>query len=360
MNPAMFEAAAKEKTRVRGSADFFAPRIGGTRPLSSTTQLGWTLCSYEIAPARLVGKYYPYGSDRSGTPSSGEKFTGYVQDSETGLDYAINRYQQPGSGRFLTPDPYMASGGPGDPGSWNRYAYTRGDPVNRFDPRGTEDGDVPTFTVTGYCGDACDDGDGGGGDGGGGGGRQNPLPVLPTGDDVGGNAQTTGPSGLGSIFGPAQAAFQSDAKNIAKQKRFKKNCENDFAALKITDNQVRAAAGNAVFLNGVGSSVSLASTYATSPVASVAQAGSALTGTVGGFIASNPGTVALAQLGGKNIYINAGLINPADFFQDISVVLHELLHNITGLTDPDIQTALGLPSSDVTDNIAQKLKADCY
>ena len=31
----------------------------------------------------------------------------------------------------MTPDPYAASGGPSDPGSWNRYAYTRGDPVNR-------------------------------------------------------------------------------------------------------------------------------------------------------------------------------------------------------------------------------------
>jgi hypothetical protein len=46
----------------------------------------------------------------------------------------------------MTPDPYMAGGAtkgsvnnPGDPGSWNRYAYTRGDPVNRADPSGTCD-----------------------------------------------------------------------------------------------------------------------------------------------------------------------------------------------------------------------------
>jgi hypothetical protein len=42
-------------------------------------------------------------------------------------------------GRFLSPDPYTASGGPADPGSWNRYAYTRGDPVNRYDPTGLVD-----------------------------------------------------------------------------------------------------------------------------------------------------------------------------------------------------------------------------
>jgi hypothetical protein len=32
----------------------------------------------------------------------------------------------------------MASGGPADPGSWNRYAYVAGDPVNRVDPSGRE------------------------------------------------------------------------------------------------------------------------------------------------------------------------------------------------------------------------------
>lgn len=140
MNPAMFEAAAKEKTRVRGSADFFAPRIGGTRPLSSTTQLGWTLCSYEIAPARLVGKYYPYGTDKGGDPASGEKFATYSQDAETGLDYADQRYQQPGTGRFLTPD--QLTGKPGNPGSWNKYAYASGDPIGRIDPSGRDDCDI--------------------------------------------------------------------------------------------------------------------------------------------------------------------------------------------------------------------------
>ena len=41
----------------------------------------------------------------------------------------------------MTPDPYQAAGGPSDPQSWNQYAYTRGDPVNRYDPGGLDDCD---------------------------------------------------------------------------------------------------------------------------------------------------------------------------------------------------------------------------
>ncbi|MEK7996173.1 MAG: RHS repeat-associated core domain-containing protein, partial [Planctomycetota bacterium] len=78
-----------------------------------------------------------------------EKFATYHRDS-TNLDYADQRYYTSAWGRFLTADPYRASGGAADPQSWNRYAYTRGDPVNRYDPRGLQD-ETPTFSVTGYC-----------------------------------------------------------------------------------------------------------------------------------------------------------------------------------------------------------------
>ena len=58
-----------------------------------------------------IGKYYPYGVERpSATTNGTEKFTGYLRDSETGNDYAVNRYLSPGYGRFLTPDHYMGSG----------------------------------------------------------------------------------------------------------------------------------------------------------------------------------------------------------------------------------------------------------
>ena len=51
------------------------------------------------------------------------------------------RYYASTYGRFNTADPYGASGGPSDPGSWNRYSYVEGDPINHLDRQGlcTED-----------------------------------------------------------------------------------------------------------------------------------------------------------------------------------------------------------------------------
>jgi RHS repeat-associated protein len=62
------------------------------------------------------------------------KFTSYERDSESGLDYAMFRYDSSRLGRFMTPDPL-----PGlisDPQSLNRYAYVRNDPINSIDPLG--------------------------------------------------------------------------------------------------------------------------------------------------------------------------------------------------------------------------------
>ena len=94
-----------------------------------------------VYPDRLgsIGKYYPYGIERpSATTNDTEKFTGYFRDAETGNDYADQRYESPGTGRFLTVDRMLATSRPGEPNSWNKYAYTGGDPINRVDQNGTD------------------------------------------------------------------------------------------------------------------------------------------------------------------------------------------------------------------------------
>ncbi|MBV8846570.1 MAG: RHS repeat-associated core domain-containing protein, partial [Bryobacterales bacterium] len=93
-----------------------------------------------------IGKFYPFGLERSGTANGTEKFTGYFRDAETGLDYADQRYEQPGMGRFLTTDPSSGSGQAFDPGTWNLYAYVGGDPISRTDPTGQDYCDG-----SGYC-----------------------------------------------------------------------------------------------------------------------------------------------------------------------------------------------------------------
>jgi RHS repeat-associated protein len=99
----------------------------GSRRLAVLGQLG------------SVGTYFPWGEDKGSTnPQNTWSFATYWRDSGTNLDYANNRYYSNAYGRFMTPDPYKASGSPSDPQTWNRYPYAGGDPVNRVDPSGRD------------------------------------------------------------------------------------------------------------------------------------------------------------------------------------------------------------------------------
>ncbi len=80
-------------------------------------------------------RYFPWGEEQVTSTQNRDKFGTYYRDS-TGLDYADQRYYASQHGRFLTPDPYRASGGRAEPQSWNRYTYVENDPVNFADPRG--------------------------------------------------------------------------------------------------------------------------------------------------------------------------------------------------------------------------------
>jgi RHS repeat-associated protein len=143
--------------------------------------------TYDAMRSHCQGVEYRYDilghSDKKTCQPS--RFTGYFRDAETGLDYADQRYHQPGMGRFMSADQYMASGGPQDPGSWNRYAYVGGDPVNYTDRSGRN---------RVFCGDDdsnCGDPYLSGGDNGGGGSDPyGALPGLPCGVGAYFNAET--------------------------------------------------------------------------------------------------------------------------------------------------------------------------
>jgi RHS repeat-associated protein len=82
-----------------------------------------------------VGNYYPYGEAKSGAVSNADSFATYYRDS-TALDYAQQRYYQPGSGRFLTTDPAQSSADSTAPESWHRYSYANNDAINAKDSQG--------------------------------------------------------------------------------------------------------------------------------------------------------------------------------------------------------------------------------
>ena len=98
-----------------------------------------------LASSPSPRSFYPYGEPKSGTAATEQyAFATYWEDSETGLDYAMNRYYSSGLGRFLSTDPDNASISLRDPQSWNRYTYVENDPVNKNDPTGLEGAGPPS------------------------------------------------------------------------------------------------------------------------------------------------------------------------------------------------------------------------
>jgi len=109
-----------------------------------------------------TGELYYYGNDRLGTPQiltdssntvvweavydpfgeadinpnssvvSNFRLPGQYYDSESGLHYNYHRYYDPGTGRYLTPDPIGLLGG------MNLFDYVGGNPINETDPIGLE------------------------------------------------------------------------------------------------------------------------------------------------------------------------------------------------------------------------------
>jgi len=76
------------------------------------------------------------GLSCSGGDPSPMHFTGKQRDTDSGLDNFEARYTSSSLGRFMSPDPNSAGAEPGDPQTWNAYAYVTDNPVNGTDPDG--------------------------------------------------------------------------------------------------------------------------------------------------------------------------------------------------------------------------------
>ncbi|MEV6007854.1 RHS repeat-associated core domain-containing protein [Streptomyces sp. NPDC051976] len=91
-------------------------------------------------------QYLPFGETRTATSGwVGDRgFVGGEQDDNTGLTNLGAREYDTSTGRFLTPDPLLV---PGEPESWNAYAYADNSPVTLSDPAGTRTEECSTGEV---------------------------------------------------------------------------------------------------------------------------------------------------------------------------------------------------------------------
>jgi len=110
----------------------------------------------------------PYGEAYAQSGTTDLHFTGMNQDTVSGVyDFPAREYAVV-PGRWPSPDPAgLAAVNPGNPQSWNRYAYVQNDPLSLTDPQGLDcEVTVGGRTYVGYI-SGCGGGSAGSGGGGG-------------------------------------------------------------------------------------------------------------------------------------------------------------------------------------------------
>jgi RHS repeat-associated protein len=298
-------------------------------------------------------RYWPYGEERGETAQQRQKWATYWRD-ETGLDYAMARYQQ--NGRFLSPDPYTASGGPGAPQSWNRYAYVANDPINRYDPRG-----LMISCPGGICpvleGDTDSGGHSGGGGGWGGGiGGSSDMQVVE--DSLGGGGGGGGGGVDLSTTSMMRKRLSGKIDSLAGS-----NCEKAFGGAGISLSGLQEASGEMGYYDAAGDEGRLT-------VGNVLGNGDKTT--LRDFAAAQPSgtaatTLAVSGQGPGGIVITGNVVLTALFgtvgkaIQDI-VLLHEALHHRLQADDAGVRRAFGIDTGPlVSDSVAVTLwlQNDC-
>lgn len=138
------DAAAVPKLLTDGKTDYLYGPTGA--PLASGPASGTTSPSaYYLTDANgstraLTGSdgtitgtysYTPYGTvtNHTGTASTPLQYGGGYTDTESGLDYLLNRYYDPTTAQFTTTDPLVAV-------THQPYTYADNNPVNETDPTG--------------------------------------------------------------------------------------------------------------------------------------------------------------------------------------------------------------------------------
>ena len=131
------QAMARRDTNPGSPYYRFTDHLGSLRVLTDSTGVIKQELDYDPFGAEIAVVSNPSTDDAY-------RFISRERDSESGLDYAMFRYDSSRLGRFMTPDP--VAGAVLNPQSHNRYAYTGNDPINRNDSLGlTHDWSGPRF-----------------------------------------------------------------------------------------------------------------------------------------------------------------------------------------------------------------------
>jgi RHS repeat-associated protein len=309
---------------------YFGGRLLYTARYQSGTWTRTGMYVDRLGTVRAAGgvprNYYPFGEEITSTSNNDYKFASTYRDSTTGLDYAVNRYYASAAAHFLTPDPYQASGGAAVPQNWNRYAYVHNDPVNYFDPSGTNEADpndpgsspggTNPFGVWGFY-------------------SVDPEGKILGQTIVGGTSPAPGPSPSGSTGGmpsedPDQRAILN--KGLARAKDLIKKSE--CAGLFSTGNAAKDL--QALIDSKPAPSVAAIAQSALSRNAGFGTASQAATSILGGMattIEYSEDFNAKVWLGGQNVTFSSlylsRVIGGLNSMDDLTVtVLHEALHSL--------------------------------
>jgi hypothetical protein len=257
----------------------------------------------------------------------------------------------------MSADRFRQAAKANDSGSWNKYSYTRGDPVNRTDLSGRFD--CPPDSNTSVC---VSDGEGGG-DGG-----LGYCDVNPSDPSCGGSGPTHanqgGPGGISSSesktgLANAKAALAS----LTTASLDSDNCQQDLTALS-------AAAGRSITASAIHGVAAQAENYlydgpsSNTPWNTTSFGDGNGSATVGQYFQTKEGVDGLSQSDGYAIWIvSPAWANRGTTPYTQAFFLHEILHKFS-LTDIQIGTVLFGRGynliDDGTSKFKPKLKADCF
>jgi hypothetical protein len=234
-----------------------------------------------------------------------------------------------------------------------------GDPVNYNDPPGLFRSAADSLVTLGGPAPKPSQALSGGGGGGGGAAADWHIPqlMIPPNFDLG-NAQSNPSSGRTEIsFHSAFHIASRAADRIATKNKWSRDCERLLAKLGTSGAAISEAASKVLFFEAPGSTVTMASLYANTALSpsAIGQYGNE---TIASYIQREP-TKALGELNGNRVFINQAYWG-FSFYDDMATVMHELVHNATTLTDPDISLRLKDDMHRYQESFSGLLKLKCF